>query len=249
MDEKKNIEIQIDEKIDKLQRVINSKDEQIAFLESRIMLLEKDRPVDMDNLNVEDSDESDSKEDYSVENESVDSDFETKDPASDEEDIMDVKVGIEEQYRCEKCDFTTIKRVGLSIHRAKKHKHYCAGCANDFSEPIELKRHFCEKVENLENPSYDSYFIEKRKQASQCFIVIKNKFKLETPISILHTEDCWSNPSNSCSDLNLNPAPTSKDSADLDIEGMLHMLVTSVISNRLVDWDELFRCFVGSGVD
>ena len=238
----------VEEKIEELKRVIISKDVKIGILETKIMKLEK--------CNYEeDSDESDgdySNENLFDENKSVDSDSETDNLAIDtdeEEFAVENDASIEEKYYCDRCDYTTTKKIGVSIHRTKKHKHFCAGCAKDFIEPTELKRHNCEVVENFENPTYENYFIEKRKQENQCFNIMKNKLSFKKPISILHTENCWHDPSTSCSDLNtISPAP-SKDSAFLDMEGLLHMCVTSVIINRVVDWDDLFRSFVGFGVD
>ena len=210
----------------------------------------------LEKLNYEeDSDEYECDGDYSNENlvddnKAVDSDSDNLATDTDEEEIVvQNDASIEEKYYCDRCDFKTTKKIGVSIHRAKKHKHFCAGCAKDFTEPTELKRHDCEVVENLENPTYENYFIEKRKNANQCFNIVKNKLSLKKPISVLHTEYCWHNPSTSCSNLNtISPAP-SKDHAFLDMEGLLHMCVTSVISNRVVDWDDLFRSFVGFGVE
>ena len=77
-------------------------------------------------------------------------------------DNLNVEPSVEKvEFYCDLCDFKTEKRCGVSIHRSKKHKYHCVGCADDFPSNHCLRTHMCDEVENLENPNYENLFIKK----------------------------------------------------------------------------------------
>ena len=139
---------------------------------------------------------------------------------------------------------TNLKKFGLTIHVVKKHKNLYVGCGQDFKSEADLKKHFCLEVDRLTNPCYANYFIQKRKENDHCFIVIQKKQNIKGPIAIIHREECWNNPASSCLKLN-SVSPNSKDYIITDEKWQLHMPVTQVITDKTVDWDELYRSFVG----
>ena len=175
---------------------------------------------------------------------------ETEENSTDEQEEKGGDVPADIEHQCDFCDFKTVKKFGLTIHAAKKHKHHCVGCSLDFSNELEVGRHFCTQVENFENPCYSKYFIEKRNEEFLCFNIIRRNHKMKTHISTLHTQNCWSNSSltGSCSELS-TISTNNEGHSVLDDEGKLHMLVTNVITGKKVDWDDLYRSFIGFGVD
>ena len=146
------------------------------------------------------------------------------------------------QHQCDLCAFTSEKKIGVTIHRTKKHKYNCVGCGNDFNKEADIKNHECEEIEDLHNPNYDNFYVAKRKK-NKCFNIITRKYNKKKTIATLHSNDCYTTPSLSCSTILANSC--GKKDIDVDQMGVLHMMANKVIIEDTVDWEELYRYFVG----
>ena len=132
------------------------------------------------------------------------------------------------EFKCDLCNFKTVKTSGLKIHRSRMHK---------------------EKFQ-IQNPEHETFAVEPRGSDSNCFEIFR-KAAADKPLVLLHSDSCLDGNSLSCSELLSVVTGSEKDrSPILDGEkALLHVSAPSVLKFGVVEWYDVYEMIVGFGLE